>query len=110
MFYGIFEVKSLSVEIESSRNQIPKVEALLEKANKEFHINQEKFNNLLISVSELVLNAVVHGNKENPAKKVKVIAEYDDEKMFVKVLDEGSGFDSTQINDPTSEKNVHKES
>src|SRR5437667_3645617 len=107
---GIFEMKSLSVEIESSRKNIPKVEELLAKANADFNVEEQRFRKLLIAVSELVLNAIVHGNKESSVKKVKVTAEYDDEKMIVKVLDEGAGFDVTQIPDPTSAENIRKES
>ena len=103
-------MKSLSIEIESSRKKIPEVEKLLREANKDFNIEEEKFHKLLVAVSELVLNAIVHGNKESSVKKVKVTAEYDNEKMIVKVLDEGFGFDINQIPDPTSSENVHKES
>ena len=103
-------MKSLSVEIESSRKNIPKVEELLAKANADFNVEEQRFHKLLIAVSELVLNAIVHGNKESSVKKVKVTAEYDDEKMIVKVLDEGAGFDVTQIPDPTSAENIRKES
>lgn len=103
-------MKSISIEIESSRKQIPEVEKLLVKANEDFNIEEERFHKLLVAVSELVLNAIVHGNKESPLKKVKVTAEYNDRKMRVSVLDEGFGFDINQIPDPTSPENVHKES
>lgn len=103
-------MKSLSVEIMSSKSNIPIVEKLLHEANNEFCMDEIKFRNLLIAVSELVLNAIIHGNKESPLKKVKVSAEFDDMKMIVKVLDEGFGFDINKIPDPTSSENIHKPS
>ena len=103
-------MKTLSIEVASSRKKISEVEKMLRKANNEFNIEEERFHKLLIAVSELVLNAIVHGNNESPVKKVKITAEYDDEKMIVKVLDEGAGFDVRQIPDPTSTENIQKKS
>lgn len=105
----LLKLKSLSIEIESSRKYIPKVEKLLYKANEDLHLASEKFHNLLVAVSELVLNAIIHGNKESPSKKVKVTAEYNDKKITVKILDEGFGFNIDKIPDPSSPENVYKE-
>ncbi len=103
-------MKSLSVEIISSKSNIPIVEKLLHDANHEFEMDEAKFRNLLIAVSELVLNAIIHGNEESPLKKVKVSAEFDDKRMIVKVLDEGFGFDINKIPEPTSSENIRRPS
>ena len=70
----------------------------------------ERFINLQIAVSEALVNAIVHGNKENPSKKVHVIINYDKDMIEVKVKDEGDGFDISMLPDPTNEENLLKES
>ncbi|MGH2575727.1 MAG: ATP-binding protein [Ignavibacteria bacterium] len=101
---------SLSIEIESSRKNISRVEKVLQKANDECQLGQEKFNKLLIAVTEIVLNAIVHGNKEIISKKVKVKVHYDSEKMIVNVSDEGNGFDFESLPDPTLPENIYSDS
>ncbi len=103
-------MKSLSVEIESSRKNISHVEQMLHEVNIEFKMNDEKFRNLLTAVSELVLNAIIHGNKEVSSRKIKVSADYDDKELIVRVLDEGFGFDIEKIPDPTLPENIQNSS
>lgn len=47
---------------------------------------------ILLVVQEIVTNAVIHGNKEDPDKTVAVEAELDDpSQIIVRVTDEGDG-------------------
>ncbi|HEY5534172.1 MAG TPA: ATP-binding protein [Ignavibacteria bacterium] len=92
------------------RSEISIVEDILHKINKEFLLGEEKFVNLLIAVTEAVINAVVHGNKNNPGKQVYLNLQYDDKEITVKIKDEGEGFDPKKIPDPTSNENLFKES
>ncbi len=103
-------MNTLFSEIISSRHNIPHIEALMFKANEEFGLREEQFQNLMIAVTEIVSNGIVHGNKENPDKKVSVTVEYDSQKMYVKVTDEGNGFDIYNIPDPTLPENITKAS
>src|SRR4030095_8026543 len=89
---GISEVKKVYLEIASERNNINKVEELMLKANEDFGINLDKFGKMMIAVTEIVMNAIVHGNKENPNKKVRVYVEHDKNIMRIAVTDEGEGF------------------
>ena len=94
-------MKILSLEISSERNRIKEVEALMLKANKEFGLNDDQYCKTMIAVTELVMNAIVHGNKEDPGKKVKVMLEYDVQEMKIVIEDEGKGFDISGLPDPT---------
>lgn len=86
-------MKTLSTEIISTKKNYALIESLLYKANEEFCCMEDRFRNILIAVSELVMNAIVHGNKEEESKKVRVTVEYDKDIMRIKILDEGGGFD-----------------
>lgn len=70
----------------------------------------EKFINFQIASSEAIVNAIVHGNKQNPQKKVYVEITIDEHKLELKIKDEGDGFDVSKLPDPTDESNLYKES
>ncbi len=103
-------MKTLGIEIGSSRRNISEVEAFMIIVNKDFNLPVEKFQRVMIAVTELVINCIVHGNNEQSHKKVAVAVEYDDSKMIIKIADEGNGFDMTRLSDPTLPENLEKES
>jgi serine/threonine-protein kinase RsbW len=92
------------------RNEISKVESIIFEINKEFNADEMKYVNFLIAVTEAVVNAVVHGNKNNPSKKVDVNISYDEINLCARVKDEGEGFDINKVPDPTTDENLFKES
>ena len=55
------------------------------------------------AVREAVANAMVHGNGENPGKRVYVECRcYTDREVSITVRDEGAGFDTSAVPDPTT--------
>lgn len=53
-----------------------------------------------LTLEEAFLNAVKHGNKMDPTKKVKVEYYVDPEKVDISITDEGNGFEPENIADP----------
>ncbi|OHB77178.1 MAG: hypothetical protein A2Z25_21985 [Planctomycetes bacterium RBG_16_55_9] len=53
-----------------------------------------------LTLEEAFLNAVKHGNKMDPTKKVAVEYSVDSEKVEIAITDEGSGFEPDAIADP----------
>jgi serine/threonine-protein kinase RsbW len=103
-------MKTLSTEIISTKKNYALIESLLYKANEEFCCMEDRFRNILIAVSELVMNAIVHGNKEEESKKVRVTVEYDKDIMKIKILDEGGSFDFGKSSNAKLPDDVMKES
>ena len=103
-------MKTVTKQIRSSRSNIKEIEKLLLSVNEEFRLPEEQFNNVLIAVSELLLNAIVHGNKQDEKKLVKFAVGFDDKKMIISIVDEGNGFDESKMDDPTLEENILKTS
>ncbi|MDQ3021051.1 MAG: ATP-binding protein [Bacteroidota bacterium] len=103
-------MKTLSLILKSSRSEVRKFEELLEHANKDFKLDMEKFINLHIACSEALINAIVHGNKENENKKVYTSINYNEVILTVRIKDEGKGFNVDTLPDPTSDENILKES
>ncbi|MFQ5752447.1 MAG: ATP-binding protein [bacterium] len=65
-------------------------------------------NALPTVLSEAVTNAMVHGNKSDPDKKVFAEAWITPEKLIFKISDEGKGFDYRKLPDPTKSENLKK--
>lgn len=53
-----------------------------------------------LTLEEAFLNAVKHGNKMDPTKKIKVDYAIDSDKVEISVTDEGSGFEPEAVVDP----------
>lgn len=103
-------MKNYNLVLESKRSEVFKIESLLLELNNSFELEMEKFINFQIAVSEALVNAIVHGNEENPEKHVYVDIECNNKKMQVKIRDEGKGFDISELPDPTNKENILKES
>ncbi len=63
-----------------------------------------------VAMEGALRNAMIHGNKFDPQKKVSVEAEVVGGKVRVCVEDEGAGFVSSNVPDPTDEENILKTS
>jgi serine/threonine-protein kinase RsbW len=67
-------------------------------------------SNLFIALDEAFVNAVKHGNKNDPTKLLKVTAELSPREACFTVEDEGEGFDVGSIPDPCDPENLFKTS
>jgi len=59
-----------------------------------------------LSVRESVINAIKHGNKEDPSKPVDVKFVIGEKEVNVFVRDRGEGFDPSQLPDPLDPENL----
>lgn len=53
-----------------------------------------------LTLEEAFLNAVKHGNKMDPAKKVRIDYSVDSDKVEISITDEGNGFVPDAVADP----------
>ncbi|MFM7207243.1 MAG: ATP-binding protein [Planctomycetaceae bacterium] len=56
-----------------------------------------------LAVEEAIVNAIVHGNKLDPAKKVHVECEVSERRALVSITDEGRGFNPATLPDCTAD-------
>lgn len=94
----------------SDRNTISRVEPILMNLKNELLIPDEKFYNIMIAVTEAVNNAVNHGNKLISEKIVEFTVRANKDEMYIKVTDQGDGFDPDKIADCTDPENLLKSS
>lgn len=67
-------------------------------------------SNLFVALDEAFVNAVKHGNKNDPTKLVRITAELTPQEASFTVEDEGEGFDLNQIPDPCDPANLFRTS
>ena len=61
-----------------------------------------------MAIEEAVVNAIEHGNKREPTKKVRLVFEVTPDKAIMIVMDQGPGFDHRNLADPTTEELLDK--
>jgi serine/threonine-protein kinase RsbW len=72
-------------------------------------VNEDYYGNVLIAVTEAVNNAILHGNKRQENLEVDVAVGDGGQTFCFSVSDEGSGFDFTNLPDPTAPENIMQE-
>ena len=97
-------------EIPSDPDLLPELEDFIVHIAQLSNLNKEKFNNLALSFSEAASNSLLHGNKLDKKKKVKITVKVDAEKMTVIIKDEGKGFHIEDVPDPTKPENILNDS
>ena len=92
--------------IPSIPSRIAEVETFLQKSVKNSRINPNRYPDMLISLTEAVNNAIIHGNKEDHSKMVKIQMIHNRRKIKIIVKDEGGGFNINNVPDPTAPENL----
>lgn len=85
------------------------LEEFLEESLMNLGMGENDIADVAISVTELVNNAIFHGNRNDPDKTVEVRIVLKNKGVEISVADEGKGFDPTDIPDPLSNENLMKE-
>ncbi|MCG8580630.1 MAG: ATP-binding protein [Bacteroidales bacterium] len=96
------------LEFNSETKNINIVEKLIDDLSSQHDLHSDIYGKLLLAVVEGVNNAIVHGNKLDKEKIVTVEYSIDNDKVEFTIMDEGIGFDYTNIPDPTKPENLEK--
>jgi serine/threonine-protein kinase RsbW len=94
----------------STPKNVMRVEPFLKKLSKTLHLDEIQFHKLMVSMTEAVNNAILHGNKTDPTKKVSVVCEVLPGWLLVLINDQGRGFKPERIGNPLKKENLLKES
>ena len=97
----------MKIKIPSITDNVSVVESFIDNLKEKTRLSDNVYGNILISVTEAVNNAIVHGNKEDKEKKVELFLKQTKKSISFVIKDEGSGFDESKIPDPTSPKNLN---
>ncbi len=101
------EIETLVVP--SDLDHLKRVEDLVDDVCRTHEVHEDHFGNVLIAVTEAVNNAVQHGNNSDSSKEINIKVEQNTKEIKFSVSDQGSGFDFTNLPDPTAPENIEKE-
>jgi len=76
----------------------------LEKGN----FDRDSIFGIHLSLNEALINALNHGNKKDPKRKIKLDYSITPDKVEISVTDQGDGFDPALVPDPRRDENLYK--
>lgn len=97
---------AFNLVLDSHPKNIAEVEPFVFSIVRTFDIREELYGNMLITLTEAVSNAILHGNGALPSKKVHISTKYVASKICFTIEDEGQGFNPEVLPDPTAPENL----
>lgn len=95
--------------MESDSLKFEQVEEFVERVLDEYNVSGKLYNRIMVCVKEAVTNSVVHGNKFDAHKQVRIKVTRCHNDLYIKIKDEGEGFDYHNLPDPTVQENIMNE-
>ena len=93
----------VQIDIQSSFDMVDLIHVVFESLSGQVGFNSDDSHWMSVAIRESVTNAVRHGNKMDPDKRVTVRFEIQHDEFAVVVSDEGEGFDPEDIPDPLAQ-------
>jgi len=100
------KTQRLEVTLETLLESVDLAENIVVGVAEAAGFGQEDVHKIGMAVREAVVNAYNYGNQQDQTKKICVAVEFDPEKMTIRVLDEGPGFELAEIPDCLAEENL----
>ncbi len=97
---------NVQIDIQSSFEMVDLVQVVFESLSSQVGFDSDSAHWMSVAIRESVTNAVRHGNKLDPTKRVIVCFEYRAPEFTVIVEDEGEGFSPEKVPDPLAEENL----
>ncbi|NJK83090.1 MAG: ATP-binding protein [Saprospiraceae bacterium] len=98
--------KGKHIVLSSQQGEIKRVEKFVSQIANELKVNADVYADMLVSLTEAVNNAIIHGNRRDRSKKVEVYVEKSIKDIIFRVCDQGKGFDYKSLPDPTAPENI----
>ena len=102
--------RKFELKFSSDTKYLENVEKLSTKVARYANLSESDSDDLGIVTTELVNNAIHHGNKNDPDKLVHIIFSVDDQRIELRIFDQGSGFNPDKLKDPLAPENLLNES
>jgi anti-anti-sigma factor len=104
------KTKQVSMTLASTLDSVETIEQVAEKFALECGFDDDTACQIAMVTREAAVNAVLHGNKKDPNKRVGANLEITDDALVIQILDEGDGLDPAAIPDPLAPENILKPS
>jgi serine/threonine-protein kinase RsbW len=97
---------TLDLVLDSCLESVDQAEEAALREARQLGLDDDEMHNIGIAVRECVVNAVVHGNRYNARKKVRVHIARTADRITLVIADEGDGFDPDAVPDPLASENL----
>jgi len=102
--------KTVNLVLDSTLDSVDIAERAALDLARESGFGEEDLDRIGMSVRECTVNAVVHGNRYNSHKKVRLSLSRTPERFTVRIADQGEGFNLDALPDPLSGDNLLRHS
>jgi serine/threonine-protein kinase RsbW len=102
--------KTIDLVLDSTLESVDKAEQVALDLARESGFGEEDLDRIGMSIRECMVNAVVHGNRYNAHKKVRLSLSRTPERFTVRVVDQGEGFNPDELPDPLAGDNLLRHS
>ena len=99
---------TFTLELKSHPKNVSFIEPYVNQIVEAYGVDTEMYGNILISLTEAVNNAIIHGNDHDEEKSVTVQLRKNDRYLNFAVTDQGDGFNFDDLPDPTAPENILK--
>jgi serine/threonine-protein kinase RsbW len=96
--------------LDSVLESVDRAEEAVLRYAEEAGFNEEDLQKVGMAVRESMVNAVLHGNQYDPAKKAGLRLEWRGGGLVITITDQGSGFDPENLPDPLAPENLLRQS
>ena len=96
----------LEVTLDTALESVDLAEDIVKRVAEAAGFGEEDVHKYTMAVREGAINAFTYGNSQDPRKKITLIVEFQPEKLIFHIMDEGVGFEVSEIPDPLAEENL----
>jgi serine/threonine-protein kinase RsbW len=96
----------LEVTLDTQLESVDLAENIVVRVAEAAGFGEDDLHKLGMAVREGVINAYNYGNCQDRRKKIRLAVEFEAETMIVHVVDEGCGFELSDVEDPLAEENL----
>src|ERR1700757_2679960 len=100
----------VSYTLDSTLEIVNSAEETAGRMAAEAGFDEEEIMKISMAVREAAVNAVLHGNAYDPAKKVTLAFERTGKDLVITIRDQGKGLDLSKVPDPLEPDNLMKTS
>lgn len=96
----------IEVTLETLLESVDLAESIVMRIAEASGFDEDDMHKIGMAVREGVINAYNYGNQHDRRKKIHMTVELDGQRLVIHVVDQGKGFELTEVPDPLAEENL----
>lgn len=94
--------------IPSDTDEAHRLQALIADSLQAQRFSEREIFGIKLALEEALVNAIKHGNRLDRSKNVRVAYHIREDLFYIRITDEGKGFDPDEVPDPTDIENLER--